>query len=68
MRAKTRIPPDWEKTDPNYRIERNHGAVLIERHNKLLAAGYRIDVPRSIDAEDIPARAPEQQDTQSGPL
>jgi hypothetical protein len=53
MRTKSRIDPDWEETDPNYRIKRSHGAALIERHNKLLAAGYRIDLAR-IDAGDIP--------------
>ena len=52
--AKTRIDPDWEETDPHYRIKRDHGAILIDRLNKLLAAGYRIDIQRSIGAGDIP--------------
>lgn len=54
MRAKTRIDADWEETDPNYRIKRDHGAILIDRLNKLQSVGYRIDIPRSIDAGDIP--------------
>lgn len=54
MRSKTRIDPDWEETDPNYRIRRDHGAILIDRLNKLQSAGYRIDIPRSLDAGDIP--------------
>ncbi len=54
MRAKTRIDPNWKETDPNSRIKRDHGAVLIERLNKLLAAGYRIDQQRCIGAGDIP--------------
>lgn len=54
MRAKSRIDPDWEETDPDYRIKRDQGAILIDRLNKLLAAGYRIDVPRSAGAGDIP--------------
>lgn len=53
MRARTRIDPDWEETDLNYRIKRDHGAILIDRQSKLLAAGYRIDLAR-IDAGDIP--------------
>ena len=52
--AKTRIDPDWVETDPHARIKRDHGAVLIERLNKLQAVGYRIDLVRSIDAGDIP--------------
>lgn len=53
MRAKSRIDPDWEETDLHYRIKRRHGETMIDRHNKLLAAGYRIDMAR-IDAGDIP--------------
>ncbi len=54
MRAKTRIDQDWKETDPHARIKRDHGAVLIERLNKLLATGYRIDLMRSVGAGDIP--------------
>ncbi len=50
---KTRINPDREETDPNYRIKRRHGAILINRQSKLLAAGYRIDLAR-IDGGDVP--------------
>lgn len=54
MRAKTRIDPDWVETDPHARIKRDHGTVLIDRLNRLLATGYRIDIQRSIGAGDIP--------------
>lgn len=53
MRAKTRIDPDWEETDPNYRIKRDHGAILIDRLDKLLTAGYRLDVARMNGSGDI---------------
>ena len=54
MRAKTRIDPDWAETDPNYRIKRDHGAILIDRQAKLIAAGYRVDLQRIIGAGEIP--------------
>lgn len=54
MRAKSRIDPDWEETDPNYRIKRDHGAVLIDRQAKVIAVGYRVDVQQIVDAGEIP--------------
>ena len=53
MRATTRIDPDWEETDPNYRIKRDHGAILIDRQDKLLQAGYRLDINRMNGSGDI---------------
>lgn len=53
MRAKSRIDPDWEETDPNYRIKREHGAILIERQAKLLEAGFRLDILRMTGSGDI---------------
>ena len=58
MRAKSRIDPDWEETDPDYRIKREHGAILIERQAKLLQAGFRLDIPRMTESGDIRLQHP----------
>lgn len=58
MNAKSRIDPGWEEADPNYRIKREHGAVLIERQAKLLEAGFRLDVPRMMGSGDIRLQHP----------
>lgn len=58
MRAKSRIDPDWEEADPNYRIKREHGAILIERQAKLLEAGFRLDIPRMTRSGDIRLQHP----------
>ncbi len=58
MRAKSRIDDDWEESDPNYRIKRDHGRVVIDRLVKLLDRGYRVNLRYVHEGLGIPLKHP----------
>lgn len=58
MRAKSRIDDDWEESDPNYRIKRDHGRVMIDRFVKLIDRGYRVNLRYVHEGLGIPLKHP----------